>query len=209
MLALSSAASLRFGLGATENQMRKTQTALLAGIAAAAVIGFAGLAEADGSAVHTMTVRLPGGDVETIRYTGDVAPRVVVVPTGADMPAAFMPPELTAFDRIQTAMDRQMTAMMEGMRAMPMVAMPNMNQLMQAAARNGGGSFCAQSMSITSSGNGQPAKVVTHSVGNCGGPSLAPNGSDNANDMQAVPDAPKTIPIKSTAPALRPVRQHI
>ncbi|HUB84464.1 MAG TPA: hypothetical protein VL971_02140 [Rhizomicrobium sp.] len=187
----------------------RTKTFLLAGIAAAAIIGFAGLADAQAPAIHTMTVQLPGGGLETIRYTGDVAPKIVVAPAGMPMPAAFMP-TFTAFDQIAAQMDRQMDAMMYQMRAMPMMpmmSMPDMNQLMQAAARNGGG-FCAQSVSITSTGNG-PAKVVRHMAGNCGGAALAPNGSGQANDLEAIPQAAKPIPIKTIAPAPRPVRQHI
>jgi hypothetical protein len=188
----------------------RNKTFLLAGIAAAAIIGFAGLADAQAPvAVHTMTVRLPGGGLETIRYTGDVAPKIVVAPAGMTMPAAFLP-TFASFEQIAAQMDRQMGAMMYQMRAMPMMpmmGMPDMNQLMQAAAHNGAG-FCAQSVSITSTGNG-PAKVVRHSAGNCGGSALAPGGSGQANDLEAVPQAAKPIPIKTTAPAPHPVRQHI
>ena len=177
-----------------------------------AAVVFAGLANADSAAVHTMTVRLPGGGIETIRYTGDVAPKIVVAPAGAAMPVAAFMPSFAAFDQIAAQMDRQMATMIQQVRAMPMMpmmGMPDMNQLMQAAARNGGGSFCAQSVSITSTGNGQPAKVVSHSVGNCGGHSLTSQGGNQANDVEAVPDSAKPIPIKTTVPAPHPVRQHI
>jgi hypothetical protein len=187
----------------------RNKTFLLAGIAAAAIIGFAGLADAQSPVVHTMTVQLPGGGLETIRYTGDIAPKVVVAPAGAVMPAGFMP-TFTAFDQIAAQMDRQMGAMMQQintMPMMPMMGMPDMNQLMQAAAHNGGG-FCAQSVSITSTGNG-PAKVVRHTAGNCGGGVLAPSGSGQANDLEAVPQAAKPIPIKTITSAPHPVRQHI
>jgi hypothetical protein len=185
--------------------MRNIKALLIAGISSAAIVGFAGLANAESPTVHTMTVQLPGGGVETIRYTGDVAPKIMVAPAGTAMPVAFMP-TFAAFDQIAARMDRQMASMMQQVRAMPMMAMPDMNQLMQAAARNGGG-FCAQSVSITSTGNGQPAKVVSHSVGNCGG--VTSNGGNRANDVEAVPDSAKPIPIKATAPAPHPTHQHI
>jgi hypothetical protein len=191
--------------------MRHPKPALLAGLASAAIIGFAGLAYAESPAFHTMKIELPGGGIETIRYAGNVAPKVIVAPAGSPMPAAFMP-TFTAFDQIAAQMDRQMDSMMQQIGAMPMMSMmaiPDMNQLMQAAARNGGGSFCAQSMSITSMGNGQPAKVVTHTAGNCGGSALTSNGGNQANDVEAVPDAAKPIPIKATAPAPHPAHQHI
>jgi hypothetical protein len=190
----------------TEMSMRKIKALLAAGISSAAIIGFAGLANAESPVVHTMTVQLPGGGVETIRYTGDVAPKIVVAPASSAMPAM---PTFVAFDQIAAQMDRQMDVMMQQARAMQMMPMMgDINQLMQAAARSGGGGFCAQSMSITSMGNGQPAKVVTHSAGNCGGHAPA-TGGGQANDVQVAPDFAKPIPIKTTAPAPHPIHQHI
>src|SRR5271166_163388 len=54
--------------------MRKVRTALLAGTAAVAVAGLSGVALARD--LHVMTVRLPGGGVAEIRYTGDAARRL-------------------------------------------------------------------------------------------------------------------------------------
>jgi hypothetical protein len=195
-----------------EISMRNIKALIVAGISSAAIIGFAGLASAGSPAVHTITIQLPGGGVETIRYTGDVAPKVVVAPDGSAIPAAAFMPAFAAFDQIAAQMDRQMATMMQEARAlqtMPMIGMPDMNQLMEAAARNGGGSFCAQSMSITAMGNGQPAKVVTHTAGNCGGGAVTSNGVNQTNGVEAIPDSAKPIPIKSTAPAPHPVRQRI
>jgi hypothetical protein len=191
--------------------MREFKALLVAGISSAAVIGFAGLAKAESVAVHTMTVQLPGGGVETIRYAGDVAPKIVVAPAGPVTPAVAYVPGFENFRLIEAQMDRQMDMMMRQARAMqmmPMMGMPNMNQLMEAAARNGGG-FCAQSMSITATGNGQPAKVVTHSVGNCGGEAATSGGGNQANDVQATPASARPIPIKTTAAPPRSARQHI
>src|ERR1043166_8739110 len=64
-------------LHAGEIVMRALRTAILAG-AAAAVFGFSGMALAQNSNMHTMTVRLPGGGMAEIRYIGDVAPKVTV-----------------------------------------------------------------------------------------------------------------------------------
>ena len=52
--------------------MRNLKTALGAGVAAIAAIGFCGMALAQAPQIHTMTVTLPGGGVEQIQYTGPV-----------------------------------------------------------------------------------------------------------------------------------------
>ncbi len=97
--------------------MRTLRTALLAGVAASA-IGFPGAALAQSPQTHVMTVRLPGGGVEQIRYTGDVPPQVVVaespapIEAFAPMPSLFGPQSpFAALDRISAEMDRQAAAM--------------------------------------------------------------------------------------------------
>ena len=55
--------------------MRILRNVLLAG-ATIAVVGAVAYA-ADAPKVHVLTIPLPGGGVEQIRYTGDVAPKVV------------------------------------------------------------------------------------------------------------------------------------
>ena len=189
--------------------MRNTKTLLFAGIAAAALVGFAGLAQAQGPAIHTMTLQLPGGGIEQVRYTGDVAPRIVVAPGFAAMSAAFGPGSpFAAMEAMSAQMDRQMDAVMQQVDAMQMMPMVNMDQLMQAAARNGGANFCSQSVQITSMGNGQPARVVTHSAGNCGG-AAASMGNGQANAVEALTQAAKPIPMKAQVVQTQAVRQHI
>ncbi len=95
--------------------MRTLRVSLLAGIAAVAVAGFSGWAHAQSAQLHTMTVRLPGGGVEQIEYTGNTPPQVSVSTgpaTIAAMPPVFGSNSLFAqMDRISAKMDRQANAL--------------------------------------------------------------------------------------------------
>lgn len=162
--------------------MRTLKTALGAGVAAIAAIGFCGLALAQGPELHTMTLNLPDGGVAQIQYTGAVAPRVTVsdvpAPAFAAMPALFGPASPFAeMERISAAMDRQADRMFREAAALAAgAAQPNPTAIseMPAGAREysfvstmNGDNVCTRSMVITSNGNGGAPHVVTHSSGNC------------------------------------------
>jgi hypothetical protein len=160
---------------------------LIAGVAALALAGTA--AWAAGSNVHQMTVRLPGGGVEHIEYTGDVAPKISVaqVPFAAFPQIAFMPQVMFPnFARIQAAMNQQMAQMhtimqnADAMAAQSFANMPNGTIAFRAGnipgassesfhmiSMGAGKNFCAQSMQVTVAANGKQS-VVRHSAGNCG-----------------------------------------
>lgn len=162
---------------------------LTGSVAAIAVAGFCGLAMA-ADALHTMTVKSPGGGTVTIHYTGDVAPQVAFAPaTQAAGLAQFNSPFLM-MDRIAAQMNRQMNEMIAQANAM-MANAPDANSAvpagffnmpmnpggLSAIANGSNGSFCMKSMEITSSGDGKAPHVVTHTAGNCGtdaSPSKAP-----------------------------------
>src|SRR5579864_1152310 len=103
--------------------MRIVRTALSAGAAAVLLSATCGAAVAKGPQSHVMTVRLPGGGVEEIRYSGDVAPQVTVSPEGIPVsvawPLAMFDSDLSfaGLDRISAAMDRQMNVMLRNARA--------------------------------------------------------------------------------------------
>ena len=56
--------------------MKIAKKALLGAATAFALTAFCGLAVAKDAAIHTMTVQSPDGGTVTIRYSGDVAPKV-------------------------------------------------------------------------------------------------------------------------------------
>ena len=187
--------------------MPTLRTALLAGVAVIAA-GLSGAAMAQSPQTHVMTVRLPGGGLEQIRYTGNVPPQVVVGESPAAIDALVPMPSLfgrdspfAALDRISAEMDRQAASMFR--QADELAAQARSGQLTEAAMRNlppgsanysfvstmSGSGVCTQSVEITSRGNGAPPRVVSHSSGNC---AAAPGASGSIS----LPTAP--------APASRP-----
>src|SRR5579863_4512448 len=93
--------------------MRLKHASLLVGAAVLGLGAFALPATGKDPALHEMTVQLPGGSTETIRYTGDVAPKVTFIQAPFDVawvaPVTFgFEPSFAALDRIAADMDRQM-----------------------------------------------------------------------------------------------------
>lgn len=162
--------------------MRNLRTALGAGVAAVAAIGFCGLALAQGPQVHTMTVTLPGGGVEQIQYTGSTPPHVTVsdapAPIFAAMPSFFgSGSPFAEMERISAAMDRQADRMFREAAALQSgAAQPNLvvvgdepagSREYSFVSETNGSNVCSRSMVITSNGAGAAPHVVTHTSGNC------------------------------------------
>ena len=156
--------------------------ALLAGAAAVALAGLAGAAAAQNPATHVVTVALPGGGIETIRYSGNVAPRIEFVPAPAaafaPMPSLFGPQSpFAALDRISAEMDRQAASLFEEAQMLAREPSPLSEAAVQSlppgsrsfsyVASFNGNNVCTQSMTVISQGGGRPPKVVTHSSGDC------------------------------------------
>jgi hypothetical protein len=179
---------------ATETVMRTTRTALLTGAAAIVLAGYAGLAEAKSPETHLLTVRLPDGRLEQIRYTGDIPPTVILAPDTT--PAAFDPGSPFAMlDRMTAAMDREAEAMFREIDAM--TANPGGVGLLPAMSGPG---VCMRSIQVTYAGNGQAPHVVSQTSGDCGGARVrtAPAALPNA----PVPaQSPKIVEAKLDAPS--------
>jgi hypothetical protein len=147
-----------------ETVMKKS--VFVAGIAALALAGTA--AWAADSNVHEMTIQLPGGGIEQIQYTGNVAPKVRVVPMAAMPQVAFMPMAFPDMARIQASMNAQMHAMMLRANALAAQSFANGPLSISAGGPAAGSHFCARSIQITTGANGKQ-NVVTHTAGDCGG----------------------------------------
>ena len=148
--------------------MRMTGVCLAA--AAVALLGLGVTAQAKPQQqTHVMTVQLPFGGVETIRYSGGAAPTV----TWSDaVPFARFDPftGFADFDRIFAAMDRQMAAFDRQMAALEHnTANAHANGVYDAATSGANSGFCAETVVMTQSGN-QPAQVVRHTYGSCAAP---------------------------------------
>ena len=180
--------------------MRLTRTLLVAGVAATVV---AGVATAAALNTHTLTVRLPGGGIERIVYTGDVAPRVEVAPAAAAPvvwlgPPGFDDTAFAAMDQISAQMDREMAAMIRQADALDSGAVTGAGPLtfasdggLPAGARSfsfvsttSGNGVCSRSVEITSAGDGREPSVVRRSSGRCG-PSAAPTVSRSLDTAPA------------------------
>lgn len=165
--------------------MRTIQTSLLAG---AAMIVFAGVAQARCRDPHVLTIQLPGGGVERIRYNGCVAPEVFLGTNPALVEPPLLSPDYGAespfaiLDRISEEMDRRAARLLQRAAAMTKQFPPNPDRLIQAdigSLRPSGHSytfvstmstngFCGRSVEITSSGNGGPPRIVSRNFGQCG-----------------------------------------
>lgn len=164
--------------------MRTTRIALLTGAAAILLAGYASLAEARTPQSHVLTLRLPDGQVEQIRYAGDVPPVVIVAPE-TEATAFYQTSPFAMLNQIEAAMDRQAEAMFQ-----------NINTLMvQTAGAFGsvpamfGPGVCMRSVEISYSGNGQAPHVVSRSSGDCG-----------PGNAEATPAARPTVPMPNRTP---------
>jgi hypothetical protein len=197
--------------------MRVLRTALLAGVAASA-IGFSGAALAQSSNIHVMTVRLPGGGNAEIRYTGNVAPQVVLseAPAGVGvpvlMPSLFGPTSPFAMlDRISAEMDRRAAAMIREADAVaaqtrsgqPTLAalgnLPPGSQSYSFVSTMSASGVCTRSVEITSLGNGAQPRVVSHSSGTCG-PATGNPGSVNLPAAPVPTKQPDIVLTKAGGP---------
>lgn len=163
--------------------MKRICTALLIG---AAAIGVAAMAPAAARAlsVHEMTILLPSGATETIRYTGDVAPEVSFdAPSAASFDTPFAgiwapAPSFVGFDRIAAQLDREMNAMWREAQALTSAGMPGISEAAlnrlppgtesySVITQSNGNNVCRRTTEIIRPENGGKPKTVTHVSGNC------------------------------------------
>jgi hypothetical protein len=143
--------------------MRTTRIALLTGTAAIILAGIAGMAKAQTRDVHVLTLRLPDGRVEQIRYSGDVPPTVILAPDA--MATSFAPVSPFALlEQVAADMERQEATMFRTINDM---TGPNAGGGGIIPALSGAG-VCTRSVQITFTGNGQAPHVVSRTAGDCG-----------------------------------------
>ena len=178
--------------------MRLVGKVLLAGAAAAALAAATAAYAGSRPAVHHLALTVPGYGVERIDYTGNVAPRVVMVPSlslsAAAWPAgvawqqspfAMMHSIAAQMDAMSRAMDRQMAASFAGMQSLQNFALQaQSNPAILASMPSGGEDYsvistvsangiCARSVTITSNGAGAKPQVVSRTSGDCGAAGIA------------------------------------
>lgn len=167
--------------------MRPLRKAILAGAAAIALVGVAGLAAAAIKNAHVLDVRLPDGSLAHIRYVGDTPPTVSFAPSPMALsipsPASdlFGPDSpFAALEQVSRAMDRQAEAMLREASAQSRLAVtgpdlmqvdvgklpPGAQGFSMVSAMSGSG-VCTRSVEYRSLGDGKPPQVVTRTSGAC------------------------------------------
>ena len=171
--------------------MRTTRIAVLTGAAAILLAGYVGAARAQSPETHVMTVRLPDGQLEQIRYTGNVAPTVIVAP---ETMAAFTAPAdpFAMLERISAVMDRQEAAMLRTINSMAVPGGPGFGVLPVMS----GPGVCMRSVQITYTGNGGAPHVVSHTAGDCG-PARRQTAPVALPNAPALKPAPRIIEAKA------------
>lgn len=156
--------------------MKRLTKLLLGSFGLAAIAGTALAADR----VHVMNVALPDGSVRQIRYVGEVAPRVVLVPVAAVSPIEAMfggDSPFAMLDQVSAMMDRQADALLRqaavlsrnapgsGVTTANLPAGATGYSYTAISSSTAGG--CTQSVQMTSFGSGQAPKVVRQSSGDC------------------------------------------
>lgn len=198
--------------------MHTLKTLVLAGAAAVVLCGACGAVAAENAQSHVMTIRLPSGAIEEIRYTGNIAPRVVVsserAPVDFGWPVALFGPgsAFAEMDRISAAMNRQMDVVLHNAEALAdepgLVTeidagkLPPGTQGFSFVSTMSGNGVCGTSVEITSRGDGQKPQVVSKSWGDCG---KGHNGAgvNNIAPSVAEPSDIREIRYERRAPAPR------
>jgi hypothetical protein len=180
--------------------MRTTRVGLLTGAAAIVLSGLAGMAEAKVPETHVLTLRLPDGQVEQVRYEGDLPPTVIVapfaVPTSSDPVDPF-----AMLERVTAQMDRQAEALFQNISVLP----PSGSGGFGMTPVLSGPGVCTRTVQITYVGDDQAPRVVSRVSGDCGpvqgqaAPVALPNGPASKpapGDIRA----PGLVEVKAAKP---------
>jgi hypothetical protein len=196
----------------------RTSALILTGVAVA-LAGATAVAAAERVREHVMTVLLPDGSVEHVRYTGDVAPQVLVRPVSM-LDAAFGPDSPFAeMDRISAEMDRQADAMMRQVSAMASAqpgtpgAAPQLAVMADAPAgatysyvstTTVNGKTCTTSVQSVSQGQGKAPQLLRQVSGDCASAMQRPTGPIPAV-APAIAVPPKVTPAAAPAAQKAPM----
>jgi hypothetical protein len=188
--------------------MRVSLRSILTGAAAVLAIGAVTPAIAQDGQVHVLLVRLLDGGVEQIRYTGDVAPRVVLVPSSAPVMAPVMMADPFAeLERVSAMLDQQAMAMMRQAAAMaraPAGMLPGLPAGASGysfASTMSGNGVCTRSVRITYAGGDAAPKMVSSTSGDCGSGHDSGTPTGVTVPAPAVRSVPNTIEARAAVPA--------
>jgi hypothetical protein len=186
------------------------------------MIVFAGVAQAESPNTHVLTIHLPGGGVEQIRYSGDAPPEIYFRPTPALIEPSLLFPAFgpgspfAVFDRISEEMELRAARLLREAAAMDERLPRGPDGLIEASTRAlppGGHSYtfvstvsdsgiCARSVEITFSRDGKP-RVASRSYGQCGAHATKPRSVSTPLKPRHRPET-ITVDAQSSPPAKAP-----
>ena len=193
--------------------------------AGAVVIAAAGVTAAAAGEIrnmHVLTVSLPDGSQEQIRYLGDTPPQVrlqpgltvVADPFGSGSP--FAP--FALMRQISAQMDREAVALFQQSAMLPGPGFIGPDGLMQVdlgrlpagvqgyemVSTTTGSGVCTKTVRYTASDRGQPPKVLTSSSGACDGAPDRHSGPTAVGADRALTSAPTLVQAQAPAKAAPP-----
>lgn len=120
--------------------------------------------------VHVLKVRLPDGRVQSVRYKGDIPPRIVIVRRTVDPQEAMIRRMMARMEQQRIAMLRQSTALAAQGSDKPLspAALPSTSYSYHFMSSGTGKGSCTRIVQMTSYGAGQEPKVVSQTTGDCG-----------------------------------------
>ncbi len=168
--------------------MQKFRTAALIGAVVLAAAGLAGASAGELARTHVLTIRLPDGSVEQIRYLGDRPPQIHFTQDPAPLlwpgfERVDMNSPFAALDRMSAEMDRDAQALLNETADLQASAFgfPDPLALIDSGrlapgARSvsvvstlSGGHVCTRSVEVYASPEGGRPRIVTRTSGDCGG----------------------------------------
>ena len=167
--------------------MQKLRTLALIGAALLAAAGLAGASAGELARTHILTVRLPDGSIEQIRYLGDRPPQIHWTQDPAPLLSpGFEPVDMNspfaALDRMSGEMDREAQALLNETADLrdPVFGFPDTFAMVDLArpapgARSvsvvstlSGGRVSTRSVEVYASPEGGRPRIVTRTSGDCG-----------------------------------------
>jgi hypothetical protein len=178
-----------------ETVVQKVRTAALIGAVVLAAAGLAGANAGERARTHILTVRLPDGSIEQVRYAGEQRPQIHFTqePVSPGFERVEMNSPFAALDRLSAEMDRQAQALLNetanlrdsafGLPGAFTLAdsggLPLGARSFSVVSTLSGDHMCSHSVEVFASPDGGQPRVVTRTSGDCGpghlgSPSLGP-----------------------------------
>ena len=164
----------------------RSRSKILLTCSAALLLGFVGFAVAR-AATHQLALRLPGGSIEHVTYSGYTAPSITILPEEQFISVPADPWWLASnpgfisddFRSINAALNQDMRAVLQDANALTALSpntvkgtvrpMPRGSESFAMVSTMQGNHDCTREVQITGMGDDRQPKVVSHHSGDCAG----------------------------------------